>query len=560
MSSEETPTDPVPPLLTDAVLHDRRDSLRVIFAASGGDYEKQVAPLREKIRSATLDGGTIRDAHARLVADLEKKKGWKNIDNLEWAAALLDCLEAGEVPTEEKLQAAEAAAPVKGKKERKSKGPRKVKAPTVSWAQKIGKKGTRLKLPGVKTFEEVQAWLQGSGFKERPIVSERNTGKCTIDYSGGVDFTDFSLWKFGGYAVYGWRVDKRKVPSGTLARMVEEKIREEEKLRDGKKVGKAERKAIKGEIRQALLSKALVETQVYSVLLAPTEGWALVDGPPQVVEEVRIQFGAVVWPLTDSIAPVIRARLAAATGERFKTDLRQPHHDHAPEQGEEKGDIPADILSNFLLYLATPGTAQRHFGPGWKNTWKLAGGPIKLRVPVGDTFNEIELEDADSAALVASLAEGGRLQAVRIAIEDQQESAVAEEGQAPAVLVHTYGFSLEVIQGSKTRKSGLRIHTMNLPTLKGGDNAEALVFERVALHKRLWDMMECLFRAYASDRCQDWQPTIDAAREWVGLELARRFTFDAVTGQGWLFAPPAQQVLQIEEKNAEAPKKSRKRG
>lgn len=543
----------VPPMLTDAVLHDRRTAFQAII---GDNYASVVDKIKVDLRAATLDGGTLRDAHARLTADGAKSTQWRNLDEMAYAAALLDCLEAGEMPTEEKLQAAEAAAPVKGKKERKSGKPRKAKAPTIAWAQKIGRSGTRLALPGVKTFEEIGAWLLKCHFAERPVAEERNSGPCIISYSGGTDFSDTSLWKFGEYAVFGWRVDKRKVPSGTLAREVEKKIREEEKLRGGKSVGKAERKAIKSEVRAALLLKALVETQVYSVLMAPSEGWALVDGPLQVIEEFRSRVGLTGWPITKSVPSVVRARLAACTGERFRTDLRQINHDNAPEEGEEKGDVPGGVYSDFMLWLATPGTARRCLA--WelegKVEWKLSGGPVKIRVPVANTSNDVTLEDADSAAFTASLAEGGRIQGCRIALEEKQQAEATEEGQEPAVLVHTYYLTFEVIQGSKTRSAGLRIHSMGLPTLKGGDSAAALVFERVELHKRLWTMVECLFRAYASDRCQDWQATADAARTWVGLELRRRFVFDAATGQGWLFAPQQLQIEAIEDKNAEKPK------
>ena len=549
--SEEAPT-----LLSDAVLHDRRDNLRRIFESSGGDYEARISPIRAEIRSATMDGGTLRDAHARLVAQKSKADGWRAVDEMEWAAALLDCLESATPTTEEKLQEAEAAAPVKPKKERKGRKPAKPRAPTVGWAQKIGRSGTRLKLSKVLSFEEIQAGLQGAAWKARPLPDERHTGVCLVSSANDVDFTDLSKWKFGEYGVYGFRVDRRRVPAGTLAAEVEKKIRAEEK-NAGRTLGKKFCKQIKNEVRRELLAEALPETQVYSVLVAPTEGWALVDGPPQVVEEVRSQLGARGWPLSNSIQPVIRARLAAATGERYRTDLRVPNHATAPSDGEEYADIPAGIFSDFMLWLATPGTSWR--SQAWeldeKVSWKLAGGPIKIRVPVENTHNDVTLEDADSAALTASLAEGGRLMAVRVAIEDRQEVPPSEspDGPAPAAIVHTYHLSLEVIHGSKTRSAGLRIHGMGLPTMKGGDSAEALVFERVALHKRLWLMLESLFEAYASDRCQDWQPVIDAARDWVGLELTRRFVFDERTGQGWLFAPQQLQIEAIEDKNAEAP-------
>jgi len=543
-------------LVNENVLRDRRDNLKQLFERTGGDYEARIAPIRAAIREGTLDGGDLQQAYARLVLVAARAKNdWKNIDEMEWASALLDCLEAAEVPTDEKLAAAEAAAPVKAGKGRKSKGPRKVKAPTIAWAHKIGRNGVRLMLPGPKTMEDFGMWLREGAFSERAVVEERNAGPCTIGYAGGLDFSDSSTWMFGDFVVFGWRVDRRKVPAGTLARMVEAKIREEEKAREGKQ----ERKAIKGEVRQALLSKSLAETTVYTVLVSPLEGWALVDGPPQVVEEVRIRLNAQRWPITQSVPPVILARLAAAASEGQRTDLRQAVHWNAPEQGEEKGELAEKIFCDFLLWSGTPGTSRRSraWELGERVGWKVAGGPVKLRVPVASTFNDVTLEDADSAAFTASLSEGGRIMGCRVAVEDRREveapKAVDGEAQAEASLVHTYYLTFEVISGSKTRAAGMRIHSMGLPTIKGGDSAAALVFERVELLKRLWAVLEAMFRAFASDRCQDWQATIDAARQWVGLELQRRFAFDPQTGQGWLFAPMAEQVLAIEEKNAEAP-------
>ena len=556
-------------LVNENVLRDRRDNLKQLFERTGGDYETRIAPIRAAIREGTLDGGDLQQSYARLVLVAARAKGddWRTIDEMEWGSALLDCLEAAEVPTAEKLAAAEAQAPVKAGKGRKGKGAGKVKAPTIAWAHKIGRNGSRLMLPGPKTMEDFEMWLSDGAFSERAVVEERNAGPCTIGYAGGLDFSVSSAWKFGDYVVFGWRVDRRKVPAGTLLREVEKKIREEEKA-SGKRVGKQERKAIKGEVRQALLSRSLVETTVYTVLVAPLEAWALVDGPPQVVEEVRLRLagGTVRWPITQSVPPVILARLAADAFEGQRTDLRQPRHDNAPQQGEEKGEIAEKIFCDYLLWMATPGTSRRSraWELGERVGWKLSGGPVKLRVPVASTSNGITLEDADSAAFTASLSEGGRIMGCRVAVEDRREveapKAVDGEAQAEVSLVHTYYLTFEVISGSKTRAAGMRIHSMGLPTLKGGDSAAALVFERVELLKRLWAVLEAMFRAFASDRCQDWQATIDAARTWVGLELRRRFAFDPQTGQGWLFAPVEQQVLQIEDKNAEAPAKKRHGG
>lgn len=494
---------------------EHRDTARKLM---GAEYEGAIAPKRTVLRDlARKMGGTVLDALAKLL----KERQVSDLEQMAWVAAAVDCVEEGQRGEVINLS---HMRPV----------PDQPPAPSLpGWVRRICN-GTRYAYQAKgKNVGELREWLKKAIFLDPPGPMERVEGACSVGYAFDLSFDDVDSWLFcSDVIVVGWRLDERRVGSGLLDSETEKAVRawmEEE----GKRwCPKAFRKEIREGVKARLLAAALPARRIFPIVIHRTEGWVVVSGPTKVAMAVekRLLDGALPWRLDDVLRPEERARLGLL-GDRC-TDLREQDVVAVPESSS--ADTPAlgaGAMADFLLWLAVEGQDTGRLSmEGTDLEWSLEGEAI-LWVPRGaeEGIVTVEVSTAEAGPFVTSLAEGGHLAALRIAVSE------AFPGEGEDAQGDTYVLTLDRSEG------GLKIRGVGLPKIEsaggGEDVIDAEVYSRVEFYKKMIHLLGVLIRRFSLVRMTDWGSVIERGRAWVGFELEKRFVFSAETGQGWLFPP-----------------------
>ena len=499
-----------------AAFYDRRDELTKLQ-----NYEALIAPFRIQLREFAREKGiSLLEALAHVFRMQQPGK----LDISIWSAACLDCIEAGE------------ATPRPGDAPKAEKASGKVPG----WAKSLCRGGTRLVVPSTDaSIGGLRRILVAGAFHVSPVVEERVSGFCDVDFAHDLAFEDADRWMFGDILVVGWRVDERKVGSGLLKSETEAACRRWMK-EEGKPWCPADvRREIKADVKADLLRKSLPLRRIFPVVWHLQESWILVQGNKKAVADV-VAFLKEELGRVDSWSPteVLHSGVRLALGMLYEqcTDLRQPSAVPVPKvdvaDGEDVGDLEAGALNDFLLWLAIFGHEQGVVDvDGRQIEWSL-DGPAVLAVPKPEKgIVRVELSGTEQGVFHAALAEGAHLLQLRLMVCETWKPTEADGGPTR----EQFHLTLDREEG------GLDVSALGSPALPsaGAEEGatEAEVYARVETYQRLIALLQILIRAYAEARMERWADVIQSGRRWVGLELQRRYAFDAETGQGWLFDP-----------------------
>ena len=531
-----------------AAWRDNEDAARKYHAAK---YDEMAQPFREKLRTA-IQGGVTLEAAVGLELAAAEGGSQPTTTRMLILAAACDVADGMEVPVEERLAVAEAEAPVKekGKKKGSKARPGRERAGVAGWASGVAKRGivVQLKPPeGRELFAWLEEVLDGLKFQAGP--GALRCGATLPDSMLDVDFSLRHRWILkDAMACFGWREDARKVAGGAIKRVTQERMREQGET------SKAAEKQIRQMVQDDLMSRAIPST-THAVCVVHADGWMLWGGPRKGLEMFVEKIGDACheWPtLEKQIGWRSTADGWAQTNLRAADGVAR-NSDGSPDRIWTFGQL----VHEFMLWLVVPDDLGRKVewtdkdGVSRDATWKPEGNFHLVTVSSGATKpDNVQIKGQDSTALVASLASGANITAMRLKLEESWDVADTSTPQADGTTAQAtlqnsraYEFSLH--------RSGLSIGSLKLP--KAGYGASGVAWERTTLLRQLDGIILELFRAYMAERERDWPGFVARARTWLGLELVRRFAFDPATGQGLLFrhAPaPA-----IEDKSARRSRK-----
>lgn len=524
---------------TPAAWRDNQDTARNYHKA---EYEGKAQPFREKIRTLMQGGATLEAAVGLELAAAENGPQPTTTRMLILAAAC-DVADAMETPVEERLQAAEAEAPVKEKKRGSKARPGRERAGVAGWAGGVAKRGIVIQLKPPEG-RELFGWLEEvlSGLKFQAGPGALRSGATLPDSMLDFDFSLRSRWILKDtMAAFGWREDARKVSGGAIKRVTQER------MRDQGETSKAAEKQIRQMVQDDLLSRAIPSTS-HAVNVVHQDGWMLWGGSRRGLEMFIEKIGIECYEVP-SLEKQIGWRVSAT--QWAQTNLRAP--DGVARNSDGSPDWVwsfTQLVSDFLLWLVVPEELGRKVewtdkdGVARDATWKPEGN-YSLAMNQDGKSENAQIKGQDSVALVASLAAGAKITTMRLKMEESWDVADASTPGVEATLQNSraYEFSLS--------RSGLIIGSLKLP--KAGFGAAGVAWERTMLLRQLDGIVVELFKAYMAERERDWAGFVARARSWLGLELVRRFAFDPATGQGLLFQAPSPPA--IEKKSAGKGKK-----
>lgn len=482
----------------------------------GDAYMEKITPLKIMIREkARTEGVSLEDALDR-VRQLQEPVG---LDLMRWQAALAEALEDGEV-IDEQVPTIDAPRPTS-----RSKVP--------AWAKKLCDGGIRLEVPPLFVDDEyLRGMLALKGFLDLPLAKERQEGVCEVGYALSTEFTNRAHWSFGKVVVFGWRVDERKVHKGTLEAETERRCRHLIANEGYTRISKNHRKELKEQAKADLLRNAVPQRTIYPVAWCPTEGWMLVQGVPKVADAVRKEFKGKSFPLDGCLDRVVRHRLSMLGG---CTRLDKPTSNAPTSSKMEDYPLAGAAWRDLMLWLLIKADQAQLMLEDAAVTWSPEGAiqvlnDGKITCPV------------DAGALVAALADGAIIEKLRFCITEQppappvREDGEDSDGEIPSPI--RWHLALTVKDDALEAVASLAPVTKK--DLGDEDPLEAMVFERVELHRRFWALLEKMLIAFADARCNVWPGVWESGREWVGLKLSEHYAFDEKTGQGWLFAPKGE--------------------
>lgn len=259
----------------------------------------------------------------------------------------------------------------------------------------------------------------------------------------------------------------------------------------------------------------------------------LVQGVPKVADAVRKEFQGKSFPLDGCLDRVVRHRLSML-GSCTRLNICTGN---APNFSKTMGDdsLSGTAWTDLMLWLLIKADqAQLMLGDATV-TWS----PEKeIRV-----LNDGKITcPIDAGALVAALADGAIIEKLRLCITEQLPAPPpAKDGEdANGEIPFPVYWHLALTVKDNELEATASLAPVTKKDLGDEDPLEAMVFERVELHRRFWALLEKMLIAFADARCNVWPGVWESGREWVGLKLSEHYAFDEKTGQGWLFAPKGE--------------------
>lgn len=403
--------------------------------------------------------------------------------------------------------------PAKAKKPKKSKGAKALK-PDTSWLKRIGTNGTRLQ---VEPANESALWAADRAaelvkdYRKEPHV--RDLPVFQVGRLPGLD----NLVLDGG--------DEGPIVIVALVRH-QKKGCPKNAIRD-RSIREAASQPIPmspAEMEQHLLDEwyahAVAETDVFPIVWSIRSGELLVSATGKAVDAVtalRSSFPAWAFPKTprESWKPQVLA-----------TDLRATREaDDARQAGS--GELAADfrLWMLWLCQLKGEGTwfeRTETSGDGWR-IWVDDEAELVIAKP-GQERKIVSLKNAaaDHGALIAALAEGGRVSKIRMGLCSTTDDNKRTKTRPKKYFHVTFG------------QYGLK--SVGLPCqLKVSWGLTAAVLERLTLLRRLDGICDRLSSQFEESRVGEWEMVCSRLREWIGTEVTRRWRYDDKTGQGFLF-------------------------
>lgn len=532
--SEEAP--PTTSETTLAILADRRDNAKRIL---GDNYAARIDPICEKIRAATMDGLTLEGAFAKLAPTNPPT------EFIFWSASLLECQEKATPSPAERLTQAEGQAPVKPPKGKRKKEPKPRKLGH-GWAKRIGA-GTRLAVPELTdpatAKSEIERVLKALAFRADETPVERRAGACAPWWALDVSFSNIQDLIFHDVVCFGWRVETRKFSKGLLDARLEDAIRKYHAENEGRWPGPAVKKSLKEDVVDDLIRAARPQIVMTTITWEVKEGWVLVQGPPKVVEEIRIKFSSLLKHCRVASIGRLNEQQQEILGkiDNF-SDLRKPYPTPPAQHAFPRERF---VYSDMMLWLALGGSLSvgeiTRENPERRYS---INGACKLQSPKLQAGTaEVSVKSHELGALHASLAEGASFRAVDLELSEKYPAPNGEDEDGNPVTTmigRTFSVTLEAKNTSFSDR--LAISSVSIGKASNSSEASSIVWERVNAYKHFWKMLEDVFSRFVQARTSDeWPAFWNRARQWVGLEMARRFQFQA-NGQGWLFGAPPKQL------------------
>ena len=507
--------------------------------AYGDRYEAKIAPYAAELRKRMAEGGLSSvEALAIALDGIETPETRRDL-----MAAAVDCMyDAKPAATEEPVD----VRPRWSKKASK-------------WIKSIGKKTIIGDLASIPR-DAVLAFACGRFRAPTVTAWEKQAGFCLLDdpleERDGAYVED--RLKAGAIWTVGWRMDKRHVPT----KRIEQEVLKAERqwLRENKadKVPAGVRSELTDRIKSAVLRATTPETTILPITIDPTSMTLIVHGSMSDKEQDALVKALRVAGFQfehHGAEDVVDDELYGALLEANPSDLRCPQPPptgvSAPRAGREES-LPAWLHKEFLLWLwfrasSDNGCArfvhdQERPDTAWIEWW--LDGTIQLESPEqhrdGDEAKPVTVtiagsEPENAGAGLAALAEGYVPRSLRIGIKLPAPAAQDGSGGETSRETREYHATLE----------GWEAGSVGLPscvTVESADDIEAAIFERLQLFGEARTALDWLWRTFCERRVDDtrWPIVHSQMREWLGLELVRRFAVDETTGQGLLFgARPA---------------------
>lgn len=502
MSTSNNTQPPQPP--GPDVLFERKQTAEKTL---GPNYDAKIGPLKARIREVARESNLSLE-----LAYCQIEVGAKAQERIALSAALFDCLnDSAQAGYEARQEEAKT-----GDKPKKAPKP----PPPPSWPKLLGRGRIIRSHKQVVDYPELPAFLR----QHQPLygaMKPRVEGIGEIGCPRICEFTNLDEHIHGGWLVFAWVVQTRKVNPGTLNAETSNRLREAKAKAEaaGEKFGRAERSQIKEDCKSELFARTLPNTTIQPVAWNLESGVFLFHGSEESWESVArvfniqgrdtildkcandelVEMGSVV-EFTD----LRKTEVVATWCSKVKTDLRPAQAAH----------------SDFLLWLLMVGVGEVPKGNACQQL-----GWVLDDLRLATDRHELRLDSADTGALMAALAEGAHLLSCELRIVKTTRVDEAEVTQ-------DYWVHFEA------KKETLAVKVSRLP-VGGQGEVGGMVVERVLSFERLWAILCDIYGDFVQCRLDSWESVVEAGRKWVGLQLMKRFVFDEASGQGWLFKPQA---------------------
>lgn len=435
---------------------------------------------------------------------------------------------------DEPTQDAPAADPAKAKKPKRAKNGKNLKADT-TWIKKIGTNGGRW---NVEPVNETALWAADryaeivSGYRAQPHV--RDVPVYQFGRLPGLDEGSVT-----GYNVGPVLDGKDDGPLVVLALV--------EHSKKGFPKNAIRERAIRehatgpipmsaAEMEQHLTDEwyahAVTEVVYHPIVWAPKLGEILVSATGKAAQGfVSCSQAVPVWKQVQA-TPVPVPELPT-------TDLvhvgANPDDDKPTLLNAFAFGCDARLWFLWLCQVRGNGTWWEQTGTireeGW-NVWIDDEAEITIK-KTGQERKIVTVKNAaaDHGALIAALAEGGVITKLRIGLQSTlfggDGTDKSTKNRRPKKYYH---LTLSSSIWGGTKKS------IGLPcTMKARDGVMAAVLERLTLLRELDKVEARLTSRFEECRVGEWDRVVSRLREWIGIEVVRRWKYDPKSGQGFLF-------------------------
>lgn len=387
------------------------------------------------------------------------------------------------------------------------------------------------------------SWTEAAGFCMVDEPLEEDDGAYT---EGRLQLAP-SLW------VAGWRMDKRQLPK----RRIEQEVLWAEAAwltAEGREKVPA---SVKAEIRERvtldIVRRITPEMRVVPLTVETSTMRLLAHGTLSDKELERLvkalrnagfafdRHGAEdVLPLDDYY------ELLRTNPGTLRCDTVPGPSTEVPPEGRD-ARLPAHVGPEFLLWLwwrtaAGGGSGRVEWaddGASWVEWW--LDGRVVLDSPPSRDSDGAEskpcavtvggTDPEQSIAALAALADGYLPRTIRLGFRTPtpraQDGDGGEHDRVETVEFHA------TLEGWEDASVGLP----SCVVIAGPDDMAAAILERLGLYDTARGLLDRLWCRYARERVgPDWRDRHQRMREWLGLAITQRFTFDPRTGQGVLFA------------------------
>lgn len=213
---------------------------------------------------------------------------------------------------------------------------------------------TRFRVQGEGLADRVRAGLEEHAFREPSGRIPREVdGWVRIDDMTNSDFQDSTTWSVDGLIFFGWRIDRRPLPSEQFKAEVNKRVAAWKAERGVEHCPAAVRVEIREAVEDEWCRRMIPKVKVVRLVLEPSAGRAMVFGgmaKPE-VDSLRVRFyrafGLKLVPSSLDQATELGPDLVGRTRELRRLEV--PGVGHGGPLGED--ELPPFLLDELFLWL-----------------------------------------------------------------------------------------------------------------------------------------------------------------------------------------------------------------